>query len=257
MPPRKPPRRKVRGLSGSFIAMGILSLLYGGVLPLFRLLDYAGLAIVMWLGGKIYRGLIKKRYATEDAETEKREAEERAQRESEEAARREVEEKKRRAAQSPATGDQQVDELLLRGQQLLYKIREENERLPDQVISAQIDEIESISNQIFRIVIEQPEKADQIRRFMDYYLPTTLKMLSAYRRMEENNADGEQAVKAQEKIRQSLDTVITAFGKQLSQMFEEEALDIATDIDVMETMLRQDGLIDSGLKVKTSTGEEK
>ena len=125
------------------------------------------------------------------------------------------------------------------------------------VISQQIDEIEAISNQIFAIVIEQSEKADQIRRFMDYYLPTTLKMLSSYRRMEENNASGEQARKAQEKIRETLDTVIAAFTKQLNQLFEEEAMDIATDIDVMESMLRQDGLIDSGLKVKTSTGEEK
>ena len=257
MPPRKPPRRRVRGLSGSFIMMGVLSLLYSGIFPLFRLLDYAGLALVMWLGGKVYRALVKKRYAKEDAAIEKQEAEEKQRRQAEEAARRAEEEKKRRASQAPATGDKEVDELLLRGQQMLYKIREENERLPDPVISEQIDTIESISNQIFRIVIEQPEKADQIRRFMDYYLPTTLKMLSAYRRMEENNATGEQAIKAQEKIRQSLDTVITAFRKQLSQLFEEDALDIATDIDVMETMLRQDGLIDSGLKVKTSTGEEK
>lgn len=257
MPPRKPPRRRNRGLSGSFIAMGILSLLYGGFLPLFRLLDYAGLALVMWLGGKIYRAIVKKRYAAEDAAYERQQAGEKAKREAEEAARRAEEEKKRRASQSPETGDQEVDALLLRGQQLLYSIREENDRLPDPVISEQIDTIESISNQIFRIVIEQPEKADQIRRFMDYYLPTTLKMLSAYRRMEENNADGEQARKTQEKIRQSLDTIITAFRKQLSQLFEEDALDIATDIDVMETMLKQDGLIESGLKVKTSTGEEK
>lgn len=257
MPPRKPPRRKTRGLSGSFIAMGILSLIYSGFLPLFRLFDYAGLALVMWLGGKIFRALVKNHYAAEDAEIEKQEAEENARREAEEAARRAEAEKKRRAEQSPRTGDQEVDALILKGQQLLYKIREENERLPDPVISEQIDTIESISNQIFRIVIEQPEKADQIRRFMDYYLPTTLKMLSAYRRMEENNATGEQARKAQEKIRQSLDTVIGAFRKHLSQLFEEDALDIATDIDVMETMLRQDGLIDSGLKVKTSTGEEK
>ena len=249
MPVRKSPRRRRRGLSGSFLAMGLLSLLYSGFFPLFRLLDYAAMGAVMWLGGQIVRSYIKKRFEKEDAEEERREEEERKA--------REAEEEKHRAAHKPATGDKQVDEILLRGQKMLYQIREENERLPDPVISQQIDEIEAISNQIFAIVIEQPEKADQIRRFMDYYLPTTLKMLSSYRRMEENNASGEQARKAQEKIRETLDTVSAAFTKQLNQLFEEEAMDIATDIDVMETMLRQDGLIDSGLKVKTSTGEEK
>lgn len=248
MPPRKTPRRRRRGLSGSFLLMGLLSLLYGGIFPLFRLLDYAAMGAVMWLGGTLFRAFVKKHFEKEDEALDQQEEAEQKQRE---------EEMRREAEKYSATGDQQVDELLLRGQQMLYQIRSENERLPDPVISGQIDEIESISNQIFRIVIEQPEKADQIRRFMDYYLPTTLKMLSAYRRMEENNATGEQAQRTQERIRRSLDTVINAFRKQLNQLFEEEAIDIATDIDVMETMLRQDGLIDSGLKVKTSTGEEK
>lgn len=248
MPPKKSPRRRKRGLSGSFLIMGLLSLAYSGFFPLFRLLDYVAMGALMWLGGKIFRSFVQNRFAKEDEEADRAEEAERLRRE---------EEARKERERHTSTGDSQVDELLLRGQQMLYQIRSENERLPDPVISGQIDEIESISNQIFRIVIEQPEKADQIRRFMDYYLPTTLKMLSAYRRMEENNASGEQARKTQEKIRQSLDTVIAAFKKQLNQLFEEEAIDIATDIDVMETMLRQDGLIDSGLKVKTSTGEEK
>lgn len=248
MPPRKSSRRRKRGLSGSFLLMGLISLLYSGFFPLFRILDYAAMGAIMWLFGTLYRSFVKKRFEKEDDALDQQE---------EERKRREEEKKRREAEKFSETGDKQVDELLLRGQQMLYQIRRENERLPDPVISGQIDEIESISNQIFRIVIEQPEKADQIRRFMDYYLPTTLKMLSAYRRMEENNATGEQAQKTQERIRQSLDTVIGAFRKQLNQLFEEEAIDIATDIDVMETMLRQDGLIDSGLKVRTSTGEEK
>ncbi len=147
--------------------------------------------------------------------------------------------------------------MILRGQQLLKQVRDENDRLPDPEISAQIDSIESIANQIFKAVIEQPQKAQQIRRFMDYYLPTTLKMLVAYRRMEEGNVTGSAADDARERIRTSLDLVIKAFSKQLAKLYEDDALDITTDIDVMETMLRQDGLIDSGLKARTSTGEEK
>ena len=165
---------------------------------------------------------------------------------------------KAKAEQAKATtGDAAVDSLILRGQQLLEQIRSENDRLPEPEISEQIDTIESIANQIFKAVIEQPKKAPQIRRFMDYYLPTTLKMLVAFRRMEEGNVTGESADNARQRIRESLDMVIEAFNKQLARLYEDDALDITTDIDVLETMLKQDGLIDSGLRTRTSTGEEK
>ena len=260
MPPKKTYRRQKRGRSGAFIAMGIVSLIYSGVFPLFRLFDYAMLAVVIGIVGKVWRAASRKAHQKEDEAWEKAEEErERAEREKAEQERKRQEEAARREAERTKanTGDAEVDSLILRGQQMLQQLRSENERLPDPEISAQIDSIESISNQIFKAVIEQPQKANQIRRFMDYYLPTTLKMLVAYRRMEEGNVTGEAADKARARIRESLDLVIEAFNKQLAKLYEHDALDITTDIDVMETMLKQDGLIDNGLHVRTSTGEEK
>ena len=253
MASKKSYRRQRRGLSGAFIAMGVVSLFYSGFFPLFRLFDYAVLAVIMTVVGKIWRSASRKAHQKEDEAWEAAEAEraERERREKEEAARREAERAK------ATTGDTAVDGLILRGQQLLQRIRSENDRLPDPEITGQIDAIESIANQIFKAVIEQPQKASQIRRFMDYYLPTTLKMLVAYRRMEEGNVTGETADNARVRIRDSLNLVIEAFTKQLSKLYEHDALDITTDIDVMETMLKQDGLIDSGLRARTSTGEEK
>lgn len=256
MPPRGRNRRPKRGLSGAFIVMGIMSLLYSGVFPLFRLFDYAVLALVMLGAGKIYRAAVKKIHQKEDEAAEEEERRER-QREEYARKRREAEEKRKAEQAKATTGDAAVDSLILRGQQLLEQIRSENDRLPEPEISEQIDTIESIANQIFKAVIEQPKKAPQIRRFMDYYLPTTLKMLVAFRRMEEGNVTGESADNARQRIRESLDMVIEAFNKQLARLYEDDALDITTDIDVLETMLKQDGLIDSGLRTRTSTGEEK
>lgn len=256
MPPKRRNRRPKRGLSGAFIAMGVMSLLYSGFFPLFRLFDYAVLALVMLVTGKVFRGIVRKKYQKVDeaAEEEERLA---LEREEQERKRREAAEKRKAEQAKATTGDAAVDSLILRGQQLLSQIRDENDRLPEPEISEQIDTVESIANQIFKAVIEQPAKAPQIRRFMDYYLPTTLKMLVAFRRMEEGNVTGEQADNARRRIRESLDMVIEAFNKQLARLYEDEALDITTDIDVLETMLKQDGLIDSGLRTRTSTGEEK
>lgn len=260
MPPRRSKRRTQRGIPGAFIAMGIFSLFYSGFFPLFRFFDYALLAIFMTLVGKAFRAFSRKIHEKEDEAWEREQAE-REQRELEQEEKerkaREAAEKREKERAKATTGDAEVDSMILRGQQLLKQVRDENDRLPDPEISAQIDSIESIANQIFKAVIEQPQKAQQIRRFMDYYLPTTLKMLVAYRRMEEGNVSGAAADDARERIRTSLDLVIKAFSKQLARLYEDDALDITTDIDVMETMLRQDGLIDSGLKARTSTGEEK
>lgn len=257
MPPRGSKRRSKRGLSGAFLVAGFISLLYSGLFPLFRLFDYAVLALLMLAGGKIFRAVVKKIHQKEDEAAEEEERRREQEREEAEQKRREAAEKRKAEQAKATTGDAEVDSLILRGQQLLEQIRSENDRLPEPEISEQIDTIESIANQIFKAVIDQPKKAAQIRRFMDYYLPTTLKMLVAFRRMEEGNVTGENADNARQRIRSSLDMVIEAFKKQLARLYEDDTLDITTDMDVLETMLKQDGLIDSGLRTRTSTGEEK
>jgi 5-bromo-4-chloroindolyl phosphate hydrolysis protein len=85
---------------------------------------------------------------------------------------------------------------------------------------------------------------------MDYYLPTTLKMLSGYRKMDERQVTGKNAQETRSQIREAMNTVLKAFDKQLDALYQDEMLDLSTDIDVMETMLRQDGLIDSGMQQK-------
>ncbi len=257
MPPRGSKRGSKRGLSGAFLVAGFISLLYSGLFPLFRLFDYAVLALLMLAGGKIFRAVVKKIHQKEDEAAEEEERRREQEREEAEQKRREAAEKRKAEQAKATTGDAEVDSLILRGQQLLEQIRSENDRLPEPEISEQIDTIESIANQIFKAVIDQPKKAAQIRRFMDYYLPTTLKMLVAFRRMEEGNVTGENADNARQRIRSSLDMVIEAFKKQLARLYEDDTLDITTDMDVLETMLKQDGLIDSGLRTRTSTGEEK
>ncbi|MDD4105939.1 MAG: hypothetical protein GX123_05025 [Clostridiales bacterium] len=143
----------------------------------------------------------------------------------------------------PITGNEAVDLLVKRGQDMLRQIRKENDRIPDPVLSRQIDEMESVSNKIFRTVIEQPSKAPQIRRFMDYYLPTTLKMLSSYRRMDEQNIQGNNAEKTKKKIEDAMEVVLSAFKKQLDTLYQNDMLDISSDIDVLETLLKQDSLL--------------
>lgn len=146
----------------------------------------------------------------------------------------------------PITGDPDVDRVVRRGQEMLAAIRRENDRIPDPMLSRQMDEMDSVANKIFRQVIEKPEKAPQIRRFMDYYLPTTLKMLTGYRRIEEEKMSGRYAEDTKQKIEDAMDVVLSAFKKQLNTLYQNDMLDISTDIDVLETMLKQDSLLENG-----------
>ena len=154
----------------------------------------------------------------------------------------------------PITGNEAVDLLIRRGQDMLLQIRKENERIPDPVLSRQIDEMESVSNKIFRTVIEQPSKAPQIRRFMDYYLPTTLKMLSSYRRMDEQNIQGSNAERTKKKIEDAMEVVLSAFKKQLDTLYQNDMLDVSSDIDVLETLLKQDSLLRDDRTMAQPTG---
>lgn len=149
----------------------------------------------------------------------------------------------------PLTGDEVVDKLVKRGSDMLTAIRKENDLIPDEKLSAQISEIETVAGKIFRTVIEQPGKAPQIRRFMDYYLPTTQKMLTAYRKMDERDVQGREADDVKQKIGAAMDVVIGAFQKQLSTLYHNDILDISTDIDVLETMLKQDSLTGQGFSM--------
>ena len=147
----------------------------------------------------------------------------------------------------PKTGDSAVDSLVEKGQEMLAQIRRENDLIPDARLSERMAQLDDVADRIFRTVAEKPQNAPQIRRFMDYYLPTTLKMLAGYRKMDERQLSGGEAEKTRAQIQEAMDMVVGAFEKQLNTLYQDDMMDISTDIDVLETLLRQDGLVDNGL----------
>ena len=124
----------------------------------------------------------------------------------------------------------------------ISELRRLNDAIPDEKISAQIDHLEEVTGNILDHVIEKPEKQPQISRFLDYFLPTTIKLLNAYDRMDSAGISGSNIDATKVKVEQMLDTLCSAFDKQLDALFGEEALDISTDITVMENLLAQEGL---------------
>jgi len=112
----------------------------------------------------------------------------------------------------------------------------------DVSVKKKIRDIMEISDKIAQDAIADPSDVSQIRKFQNYYLPTTIKLLNAYDRMGSQGIEGENITGTMRSIEQMLDTAVTAYKKQLDGLFANQALDIETDINVMNTMLKRQGL---------------
>ena len=113
-------------------------------------------------------------------------------------------------------------------------------RFADPVISAKIDRLEDLAGKIFRIVEEEPAKKAKASTFLNYYLPTTQKLLDSYADFEESGISGENVSQAKQRIASTMDDIVAGFERQLDQLYQSDAMDVDSDIRVMEQMLRRD-----------------
>lgn len=144
----------------------------------------------------------------------------------------------------------EVQEIIDTGNKYIKKIRESNDAIPGEEISRKISRMETIVEKIFQRVGQHPEYVSDLHKFMDYYLPTTVKLLDAYEELDRQPVQGENIINSKKEIEKTLDTLNLAFEKLLDSLFEETAWDVATDISVLQTMLAQEGLTEDGLKAK-------
>lgn len=221
-------KQQIKGRKAGWIAFGVTALLYAAIFPLYRIGDFILAAAVAFLVGKVVSimgsGLDLTTHNREDREREANQV-----------------------AELPLSGDDAADAMISRGQDMLHQIRSENDAITDEVLSGQMDELEHLCVQIFKTVAEKPGKAPQIRKFMDYYLPTTLKMLASYRTMSNRGVSVSDMTEARSTVIRGMGMVLTACQKQLDTLYKDDILDVSTDIDVLEQMLKRDGFTEGEL----------
>ena len=143
-------------------------------------------------------------------------------------------------AKKADSGDEAVNRQIEEGRATLKRLREANDAIEDEKISACIERMEKAGADIFAALERDVSKANQVRRFMNYYLPTADKLLNSYKELSKING-GENVNAALTSIDNSMEMIAVAFEKQLDALFKDQALDIETDIDVLETMIQADG----------------
>lgn len=149
-----------------------------------------------------------------------------------------------KAAENPgrASLPPKVIKVLSAGDSYLTKIREANAAIPGEIISAKLDHLEEIIRKIYARIELHPEQVDDLDKFINYYLPTTLKLVDAYKDFEAQSVKGDNIQSAKKEIESTLETIIYAFETLLDSLYEDDALDISTDISVLQTMFAQEGL---------------
>lgn len=140
------------------------------------------------------------------------------------------------------TGNAEADALLREGELAVSEMRRLRDSIKSPSVSKKVDELTDLTDRIFKDIVDDPADIPQVRRFASYYLPTTIKLLNAYDRMYSQGIEGENISGTIKRIEDILDTTIEAYKKQLDALFANQALDIDTDITVLESMLKREGL---------------
>ena len=153
------------------------------------------------------------------------------------------------------TGDKDIDRQIEEGRAQLKAIQEKP--AGDAQIDNGIARMYEAGMKVFEAVAQKPEKAQQVRRFMNYYLPTTSKLMQHYFTLREVGGHGEHVTKALGDIRNNIGMIADAFEKQLDNLYRAEAIDVSSDIDVMEAMIAADGLTDDGVRKIMKEDEKK
>lgn len=138
------------------------------------------------------------------------------------------------------------------GRACIRQMKEANEEIAGEEISGKLYRLEIVTGRIFDYVEFHPAQLPEIQKFMDYYLPTTLKLINAYREFDRQPVQGENISTAKKEIETTLDTINHAFETLLDSLYEDAAMDVSTDISVLETMLAQEGLTPGELKANNA-----
>lgn len=256
--------RKKKGRKAGNIAFLLTFLAMAGIIsgPFSLLLVIGASSLLKKVIGTMAEGLDTtthnkgddERRAMEEAEARLREekarqaAEEKLRREEEE--KRKVEEQRRQEAEArkiPHTGNPEADSVIEKGLDMLEQIRKVNAAIPDAALTSQMYDLEKLVTHMLKIIGDKPAKAGQIRKFLNYYLPTTLKMLGNYRMMQDRGVSASELIEARATLIRGMGMVLGACQKQIDHLFKDDMLDVSTDMDVLEQMLKRDGFVDGGL----------
>ena len=140
------------------------------------------------------------------------------------------------------TGNEKIDALLAEGERAVSEMRRLRDTIAGDDLKKKIDDIITVTDKIFKDLLEDPDDYSLVKRFADYYLPTTIKLLHSYDRFGKSGVQGDNIMGTMGRIETALDAILDSYEKFFDSLFLNQAIDIETDILVLESMLKKEGL---------------
>lgn len=155
--------------------------------------------------------------------------------------------------EKPDSGDEEVNRQILEGRAALKQLKDAASAISDAEMTAPIGRMIEAGGKIFEALEKNPRDSQQVRKFMNYYLPTSVKLLNHYNTLSAAGT-GENIMKSVASIKGSLGMIADAFEKQLDRLYADDQLDISAEISALETMMAADGLT-GDLKMRAASGK--
>lgn len=152
--------------------------------------------------------------------------------------------------------EQEAYETVEAGKRYVHQINDVRLKLADPVTAGKLLHMEAVVSKILEYIDAHPQQRAEVRKFIEYYLPTTIKLINAYLEFEHQPVQGENITTAKKEIKVTLDTINSAFENLLDGLFKDVAWDISSDISVLEAMLAQEGLTEGIFKTNKKQGDK-
>lgn len=163
---------------------------------------------------------------------------------------RQTEQMKKKEEQANKVVNEELEKAIAEGRAYIQQLRKANDDIPGEEISRKLDRLETVISKIFVCVERHPEKLSEIRKFMQYYLPITIKLVNAYKEFDSQAIQGENIKNSKAEIENTLDTIDLAFEKLLDSLYEDEAMEVSSDISVLNALFAQEGLTKKDFDLK-------
>lgn len=138
--------------------------------------------------------------------------------------------------------ENELNAMVSEGMDCIRRLRKLNDSIEGEVISGKLFRLENLLKEIFDSIREHPEQMHRMHKLMDYYLPTTLKLVEAYEEFDKISVPGEEVAAAKAEIENTLDIINQAFAELLNNLFQDAVFDATTDARVLKSMLAREGL---------------
>lgn len=123
-------------------------------------------------------------------------------------------------------------------------IKEAESEFKSQDISFSLYRLSKVVEKVIDYLEKHPEKEKDVKKLMEFHLPSTVKLILSYRELDKSGINTFNIEKTKEEIVSACDKIHEAFNGVLEDLYNDKAIDVSTDIQVLKMMLSREGFLD-------------